>query len=153
MHLAQINIGILKYPQDDLRVSDFMNSLDRVNEMAERMPGFVWRMKDESGNATGIETPWPGEVLANMSVWETPEYFEQFVWNTIHKRFYDRRQEWFETMQSHHFAMWWVEEGHQPTLNEAKERLDHVVAHGDTEYAFGWSHLPHVKLWQNQRCG
>ena len=37
--------------------------------------------------------------------------------------------------------------------DEAKERLDHLGAHGDTEFAFGWSHLLHIKLWQAKRCG
>jgi hypothetical protein len=51
-----------------------------------------------------------------------------------------------------HFAMWWVDEGHQPTLQEAKERLEHMDVCGGSDFAFGWSHLPHVKLWQQARC-
>lgn len=153
MHLAEINIAVPKVELDDPRIADFMDNLDRINGLAQKMPGFVWMMKDESGNATEIETPWPGNLIANMSVWETPEHLEQFVWNTVHKRFYNRKGEWFEAMKSHHFAMWWVEEGHEPTLWEAKERLDHLEKHGDSDTAFGWSHLPHVKLWQQQRCG
>ena len=49
--------------------------------------------------------------------------------------------------------MWWVEEGHRPTLHEAKERLDHLTAHGHSDHAFGWEHLPHVKAWREKRCG
>ncbi len=52
-------------------MADFFANLDRINAMAERMPGFVWRLKDESGNATAI--PWPGDptMNVNMSVWES----------------------------------------------------------------------------------
>ena len=152
MHLAELNIAVPKYPLDDPRIADFVDNLKRVNEIAQRSPGFVWMLKDESGDATGIETPWTEPVVANVSVWQTPGDFEHFVWNTIHKQFYKRRAEWFDAMASHHFVMWWVEEGHVPTLEEARERLDHLDAHGDSDFAFGWSHLPNVKLWQQQRC-
>jgi hypothetical protein len=151
MHLAELNIGYLKAPVGDPLVDDFMRNLDRINALAERSPGFVWRLKDEAGNATGIATPWP-DAIANMSVWETPEQLEHFVWNTVHKQFYNRKAEWFKAMKSQHFVMWRVPEGHHPTLSEAKERLDHLDAHGNSDYAFGWSHLPHIKLWQSQRC-
>ena len=35
-HLAQLNIGRLRYPTDDPRMADFMNNLDLVNGLAER---------------------------------------------------------------------------------------------------------------------
>lgn len=151
MHLAELNIAVPRYPLDDPRIADFMNNLERVNGLAATMPGYVWMHKDDSGNATHMPTPWPA-AIANMSVWETPEQLEHFVWNTIHKRFYHRKAEWFDAMSSHHFVMWWIDEGHQPTLDEAKERLDHLDRHGNTDHAFDWAHLPHVKLWQSQRC-
>ena len=92
-------------------------------------------------------------LAVNMSVWETVEQLETYVWKTVHQRFYNRKAEWFEKMNSHYFVMCLVEEGHIPTLEEAKERLAHLEAHGDTDHAFGWSHLEHIKLWQSQRCG
>lgn len=152
MHLAEINIARLMYPLEDPRVAEFADNLDRVNAVAERSEGFVWRLKDESGDATAIRAFDDPLVIVNMSVWRDAESLEHFVWNTVHKRFYNKRQEWFSLMQSHHFAMWWVEEGHVPTLEEARERLDHLDSHGDTDFAFGWSHLPHIKLWQQARC-
>ena len=88
-----------------------------------------------------------------MSVWETVEALEQFVWKTVHQRFYSRKAEWFEKLRSHHFVMWFVPEGHTPTLVEAEGRLNHLDASGNSDYAFDWSHLEHIKLWQNQRCG
>ncbi len=56
-------------------------------------------------------------------------------------------------MKSHHFVMWIIEEGHRPTLQEAKERLDYLNEHGNSDHAFDWAHLPHVKMWQRARCG
>ena len=35
-------------------------------------------------------------MAVNMSVWENVESLEKYVWQTVHKRFYGRRHEWFE---------------------------------------------------------
>lgn len=152
MHLAELNIARLKYPLDDPRVAEFADNLDRINAVADRSEGFVWRLQDDSGDATSIRAFDDPMVIVNMTVWQSAEHLERFVWNTVHKQFYAKRAEWFELMQAQHFVMWWVDEGHVPGLAEAKARLDHLAANGDSDFAFGWSHLPHVKLWQQARC-
>jgi hypothetical protein len=152
MHLAEINIARLRYPFEDPRVAEFADNLDRVNGVAERSEGFVWRLQDDGGDATAIRAFDDPMVIVNMTVWQGPEFLERFVWKTVHKHFYHRRAEWFALMEKQHFVMWWVDEGDQPTLEEAKARLDHLDRHGDSDFAFGWSHLPHVKLWQQARC-
>lgn len=152
MHLAQLNIARPRYANDDPRFSEFMENLSRINSLGEAMPGFVWIHKDDSGHAMDMPTPWP-DAAANLTVWETPEHLEHFVWNTVHRKFYQKKDNWFEPLSTNHFVMWWVEEGHLPTLEEAKERLDHLDDHGNSDFAFGWSHLPSVKLWQEKRCG
>jgi len=152
MHLAEINVARLKYPLEDPRVSEFVDNLDRVNAVAERMDGFVWRFEEAAGDPAAALAFGDPMLIVNMSVWRDAESLERFVWNTVHKRIYEKKQEWFSLMQSHHFAMWRVEESHVPTLEEARERLDHLDRNGDTDFAFGWTHLPHIKLWQQARC-
>ena len=151
-HLAELNIGRLRYPYGDPRAADFFNNLNRINALAERSEGFVWRLKDESGNATGI-TPFDDPtIIPNLSVWKGPEALEKFVWQTVHKKFYHRKGEWFQPMSEAHFVMWWIEEGHIPTPAEALERLQHLREHGPSDYAFGWESLPNIKLWMSQQC-
>jgi hypothetical protein len=151
-HLAQLNIGKLRGASSDPAMAGFFDNLDRVNAAAERMPGFVWRLKDDSGNATNI--PWVGDasMAVNLSVWESVEALEKFVWQTVHTKIYARKGEFFEKMQTPHFVMWWIEAGHIPTLEEAKERLDHLTANGPSEFAFGWETAPAARLWQDKRC-
>ena len=152
MHLAELNVGRLTQPIDHPDIADFVDNLDRINGLAERMPGFVWRLQDENGNATsfrGFEDP---SLIPNLSVWETAEDLERFVWGTIHRKFYERRDEWFQKMSEHHFVMWWVEEGHLPDLAEARERLEHLEKNGPSDYAFGWAELRSAKLWKKSRC-
>lgn len=155
MQVAELNIGRLKHPIDDPRMADFVDNLARVNEMADRMPGFVWRLVGDGSTGGALDLrPFPDPMMAvNMSVWETVEQLETYVWKTVHQRFYNRKAEWFEKMSKHYFVMWFVEDGYIPTLDEAKERLAHLEAHGNSDHAFGWDHLEHIKLWQSQRCG
>jgi hypothetical protein len=151
-HLAQLNIGRFRYPTDDPRMSDFMNNLDLINALAERSQGFVWRLKDGSGNATSFR-PFPDPQMAvNLSVWESVEALERYVYQSVHKRFYGRREEWFDKMATPHFVMWWIPAGHVPTLDEAKERLEYLATHGPSDRAFGWDGAPTAQLWKTARC-
>jgi hypothetical protein len=153
VHIAQLNIGRPLYALDDPRMVGFMDNLDRVNAIAERSPGFVWRLKDESNNATSLRPFDDPNMLVNMSVWESVEALERFVWATVHKRFYNRKGGWFEKPSGPHFVMWPVRVGHIPDLAEAKARLEHLALNSDSDFAFGWGHLAHIKLWMERKCG
>lgn len=154
-HLAELNVGRLLAPTDDPRVADFMLALDRVNGLGRRMPGFVWMMEGSGEPGTGNTENAIGDdpqAITNLTVWESVETLEQFVWNTVHRQFYERRKEWFEILGEQHFVMWWVPEGHCPSLEEALERLEHKKTHGDSDQAFGWSYLKDATLWQTHGC-
>lgn len=153
MHLAQLNITRWKIDTDSDEAAGFFNAIERVNAVADRADGFVWRFIDPLEGDVKLLKEWERDgFIVNASVWETPKAFEHFVWNTIHKRIYERKDEWFEAPAEQRFVMWWVEPGTTPSLAEAKARLDHLNEHGDSDHAFGWAHLPSVKLWQTQRC-
>lgn len=148
MHLAQINVAQWKISPEDPRAAGFMDNIDRVNALASRTPGYVWRLADRAEEARALTVFGNDALIINMSVWETPEALEHFVWNTLHKRIYERKDEWFGATGGQRFVMWWIEPGTVPTIDDAKARLDHLNEHGNTDFAFGWAHLPHIKLWQ-----
>ncbi len=155
LHLAELNVGRLLAPTDDPRVADFMAALDRVNGIGKRSPGFVWMMEGSGEPGTGnTETKLDGDpqLVANLTVWEGVESLEHFVWNTVHRAFYERRAEWFEILGRQHFVMWWVPAGHRPTLDEALARLAHRQAEGDSDHAFGWEWLREARLWRSRGC-
>lgn len=144
MHLAELNVGRLVAPTDDPRVADFMNNLDRINGLGKRMPGFVWMMEGSGAPGTGnTEAKIDGDPLfvSNLTVWEDFDSLSTFVYDTLHKRFMDRKAEWFEALANTHFVMWWVPAGHQPTLDEALAKLQHLQDHGETDQAFGWNYM------------
>ena len=132
-HLAELNVGRLLAPTDDPRVAEFMEALDRINGMGKRMPGFVWMMAGSGGPGTGntqAKIAGDPQYVSNLTVWETVETLEAFVWNTAHRQFYARRQEWFEVLGQMHFVMWWVPAGHRPGAAEGLDRHRHLLAHG-----------------------
>ena len=95
-HLSELNVGRLLAPTDDPRVARFMAALVRVNGMRKRMPGFVWMMEGLGTPGTGNSEARIGgdqQFVANLTVCESVETLEQFVWNTGHRQFHDRRQD------------------------------------------------------------
>jgi Domain of unknown function (DUF3291) len=156
-HLAELNLGILKYDWDDPRVQDFVNGLDLVNGVAQRAEGFVWMMNPDDmdhaqKDASGVMGGNP-RMASTLSVWDSVETLEHFVWNTVHKRFYDRKDDWYDMGVSLRFAMWWVPVGHRPDMKEAMARFRHLEQQGDSDHAFGWSHVKRAQLWKTKTCG
>jgi hypothetical protein len=109
-----------------------------VNALAERAPGFVWRIKDASGNATAFRVFDDPRIIVNMSVWETLDALAHFVHKTAHAKVMARRADWFEPMRVY-LALWWAPEGRLPTLVGAKWRLKTLEERGPTPEAFDFA--------------
>ena len=135
-HLAQVNIGRVRGPMDSEIMHGFASRLAEINALADNAPGFVWRLQSDSGDATSIHVYDDEMLLINMSVWESIEALFEYTYRTEHVQLLRGRAEWFERLESHHMAMWWVPEGHIPTPQEAKARLEHLDTHGPTAHAF-----------------
>lgn len=136
-HIAQVNIGRVKAPVEDPIMAGFVARLDEINALAERSPGFVWRLQTSEGNATYFR-PYPEDdrILINMSVWETIESLRHYVYQTAHAELLRQRQAWFEKFVGSYTALWWVPAGHRPGMDEATKRLAHLEKHGPTQFAF-----------------
>jgi len=136
-HIAQVNIGRVKAPVEDPIMAGFVARLDEINALAERSPGFVWRLQTSEGNATYFR-PYPEDdrILINMSVWRTIESLRHYVYQTAHAELLRQRQAWFEKFAGSYTALWWVPAGHLPGMDEATKRLAHLEKHGPTQFAF-----------------
>ena len=134
-HLAQLNIAKMKYPAEAPEMADFTNNLERINALADQSPGFIWRLQTEEGDATAIDFFGP-DILVNMSVWLDGESLHDYVYRTSHARIMSRRKEWFERFEDSYTVLWWIPEGHIPTLEEANEKLELLRANGPTAEAF-----------------
>src|SRR5262245_45626835 len=136
MHVAQLNIGRLVADREDAQVAEFMAALEPINAIAEATPGFVWRLQTDEGNATSIRPFDDDRILVNMSVWRSIEAVQAFAYGSRHVDYLRRRREWFLRMGAPTMVLWWVPEGHIPTMEEAKARLEHLERHGPTPTAF-----------------
>ena len=148
-HLAQVNIGRVRAPLDDPIMEGFRTQLDPINALADRTPGFVWRLQTEDGNAMAIR-PFADERMAiNMSVWESLEALKEYVYKSAHLGPLRDRKQWFEPIEGPIVALWWVPAGHIPTVQEAMERLEWLRERGPSPDAFTFNvHFPPVGLAQ-----
>lgn len=137
-HLAQINVGRLRAPIDDPLIAPFADALDEINALADRAPGFVWRLQTDEGNATSIQVDDDELVIVNMSVWESAEALNDYVYRTDHTAFLRRRAEWFERSEGPTTALWWVDADHRPSPQEGMARLRTLRDKGPTAEAFGF---------------
>ena len=131
-YLAQINIAHMKAVKEDPIMKEFVDFLDPINKLAEESPGFIWRLVGEPNEAT----PWNNMVIINMSVWKNIETLKDFTYNTAHSYFVRSRKKWFQHLGTPHYVMWWINEGHIPTLAEAAEKLELLAQNGSTQDAF-----------------
>lgn len=135
-HLAQINVGRLVAPAGDPRVLPFFEALDAVNAIADAAPGFVWRLQDDSGNATGIAFS-PDPLLAvNMSVWQDADSLFAFVYRSAHTPVMARRREFFTRFDGAYQALWWIPAGTLPPVNDGLSRLWLLDRFGPCPQAF-----------------
>ncbi|GEM53112.1 hypothetical protein EB1_29020 [Empedobacter brevis NBRC 14943 = ATCC 43319] len=137
--LAQINIAkMIGINIDDPVMKEFVDNLEHVNQLAENSDGFIWRLKDETNNATEFNPYHDEQIIINISVWKDIESLENFTYRTFHTDFLKRRKEWFSKYGEAHYALWWIKNNEFPTIREAVERLDYLQKNKETDYAFSF---------------
>ncbi|WP_300021095.1 DUF3291 domain-containing protein [uncultured Maribacter sp.] len=135
--LAQINIARMRGVSiNDPIMKEFVDNLDKVNQLAEQSEGFIWRLKDETNDATSFNPYNDEQVIVNISVWESIETLEKFVYRTFHTNFLRRRKEWFLKYGKASNAMWWINKGDYPTVQNAVALLDYLQINGASEKVF-----------------
>ena len=135
-HLAQANVARMRGPLEDDVMSGFAARLEPLNALADESPGFVWRYQTDAGDATEVRVFNDELILFNMSVWESIEGLENFVYRSNHIEALQKKAEWFERANRASLALWWIEAGHLPSVEEAKERFDILWSDGPNAEVF-----------------
>jgi hypothetical protein len=135
MELAQCNVALARAPLDDPVMAGFVKAIDDVNWLADRSPGFLWRMLPQHGHVTFGQLE-GDEVIVTLSVWMDVEALQRYVYRTAHGLFMGQRRRWFVPIGGLTTAMWWVHDGERPALDEGLSRLEHLRRKGPTPYAF-----------------
>ena len=136
--LAEINLARMLAPLDDPLMAGFVEQLDTINALADASPGFVWRFQSAEGNATAIRPYGDPSILVNLSVWESREALTAFAYASAHRPVMGRRRQWFARFDGPYTALWWIPWGHIPSIEEARERLEHLRLHGPTPISFSF---------------
>ncbi|MEM1440182.1 MAG: DUF3291 domain-containing protein [Pseudomonadota bacterium] len=137
--LAHVNIATMRWPADDPRMAGFYNNVPAINALAESSPGFVWRLTDAEEEARAATLFGDPRLIIALSVWESIDALEQFVYRSAHGGYLRQRTSWFEPRQGPNKALWWVERGARPTIHDAKHRIEWLALNGPGEFAFGFS--------------
>ncbi|WP_286262594.1 DUF3291 domain-containing protein [Thalassotalea atypica] len=136
--LAELNIATALAPLDSPQLKEFTDNLDRINGIAEQSPGFVWRLEDETGNATNIQAFDNPNTIINLSVWKDVDALKTFMFKTDHVKFFKRKAQWFEKPRIATYVLWWIEDNEHPTVEQGIERLEALRANGETPEAFSF---------------
>ena len=139
-HIAQVNIAHMLAPLTDPLMAGFVAQLDTVNAFADNSPGFIWRFQTSAGNATDVRAYDDELILFNMSVWASLTALSNYVYasESVHRPVLRQRRQWFQRFDGPHMALWWIPQNYTPTVEEAKEHLEHLRIHGETSFAFSF---------------
>ena len=133
--LAQLNIARLRAPLDAPELAEFVAGLDPINALADRTPGFLWRLQTEEGDATALR-PFGDDVIVNLSLWESLEALHGFVFRSDHAEFLRARRKWFERSHEPMAVLWWIPAGTLPEIADAQAALRRLRRNGPTPDAF-----------------
>ena len=138
--LAQMNVAYLRTPLDSPQLAGFVSALEHINALAEKSPGFIWRLQDDAGDATALR-PLGEDTLVNMSVWQDVASIRRYVYESEHLEFLRRRREWFNRTDTAQLVLWWLPAGQQPSVSEGIARLELLQQRGPTAEAFTFGAL------------
>ena len=99
----------------------------------------MWRLQDETGNATGIKPFGDDLEIVNLTVWESIDALADFTYRSGHPTVLRRRREFFEAPAQPILCLWWIPEGTIPTVEDAIARLEHLRPTADAA-AFTFRH-------------
>lgn len=136
MELAQVNVARLRAPLNTEPMREFVAALPRINRHAEQSPGFVWRLRSEHEHGVSVTTDDGRLVFVNLSVWTSYQHLHAYVYRGAHGGFVRRRSEWLDPTPQPSTALWWVQQGARPTVDDALARLRHLREHGPSPRAF-----------------
>jgi Domain of unknown function (DUF3291) len=142
MPLAQLNIARMRFALDSPEMASFVAQLAEVNEAAEAADGFVWRLKDADGpGSTGYRILDDDGLIVNLSVWRDLDALRAFVVGFAqHRDALRGRSAWFERADEPMTACWQVDEGHEPSVQEAEDMLLLLRREGPSDRVFPFTH-------------
>jgi Domain of unknown function (DUF3291) len=143
--IAHFNVARLLHLPGDPRVADFVDNVTKINSIAERSQGFIWRWAEESaavGNGIAYQAVDKDIQLAiSLSVWASAQDLSYFVNKTAHGSFLRRRSEWFEKWPGPNYVIWPHSDSEPPSVEEGWSRLKMLADNGASAQAYDFKFL------------
>lgn len=146
--LAQFNLAHARWPLDHPGMAGFTDNVARMNALADRHPGLVWRHPDD-GQLVGGDP----RMTWTLSLWRNAGALADFAFRTAHRRFFRERASWFGPMEGAALVMWWQPDGRQPALSDAVARKALLDRDGPGPHAFGWEAFPQLARLRGRADG
>src|SRR5438874_1352105 len=128
-HLAQANLAVLRAKPGEPQMAGLVAQINDMNMLAERSPGFVWRMLSSEGTPEALRvldgyfpTFALDRIFYNMSVWESVAHLRQYVFQSEHARMLRQKEQWMDHFERPHLALWWLPAGQRPTILDSAKR-------------------------------
>lgn len=140
MAIAHFNVARLLHPPGDPRVAEFTTNTLRVNAVAERSPGFIWRWKDEastvdgSGGYQAVEAD--PNLAISLSVWESVEAFRFFVQADGARGFPAATGGVVRALGRANYVIWPCQREAIPTVADGWARLERLANGGPSPEAY-----------------
>jgi hypothetical protein len=142
MPIAHFNVARLRADPGQPLVAPFIDAVPRVNALAERSPGFIWRLDDGSTQVPDAPTYQAVgrdiRLAISLSVWADIAAVQFFVQQTVHGAFLRKRVEWFEAWEGPNYVIWPCAVDFRPTLDDSWAKLRLLASVGPTDLAHGF---------------
>ncbi|MBZ5521889.1 MAG: DUF3291 domain-containing protein [Acidobacteriia bacterium] len=156
MRVAFATFAILQEPYGHPTVQEFDDRTPDVFKEAEGSEGFIARAKEVNGSElSNFERDWgawgPFRVprfytlgretntdqrASTISLWKDLPSVFQFVYAGLHLEAFKKRTQWFKKPEWPTYAIWWVEDDHIPTWEEASRMLEQLHDEGPSPIVF-----------------
>jgi hypothetical protein len=138
--LAQVNLARMRAELNSPELGAFLAAVDPIGRLAQQSPGFVWRLRTAHGHGVVTRHHDDGLAIVNVSVWQSYEALHAFTYRSPHGALIRRRAEWFLPTRQPSTALWWVQAGHRPDVDDALRHLAVLRRYGPSARAFSLRH-------------
>jgi len=127
----------MRAPLTDPVMEGFRSQLERINALADRSAGFVWRLQTDEGDATAIRAfDDPLLLFQHLRSGNHSPRLHAYV-TRANTRARSRQARLVpRAPRAESLVLWWIPAGHTPTVAEARAKLDLLRELGPTSAAF-----------------
>jgi hypothetical protein len=134
-YLVHVNIAAARASLDDPLMKGFVDRIGEIDALAQSWPGFIAQPTPPDEGQI-----YPGNMLVNVSIWETVDTLRDFTYASRHAEALKMRAEWFVHSDLPNYLLYWALSGQMPTEVEIQRRFDYLHQHGATPFAFSFKH-------------